>query len=342
MRPDDYRKLNGVLRYSRGDTPQRVLADRHGLLGRLGLDRPGARPGHRQRPDLPVRPRSMPSDQGATNRQSLSADFQRSSGPSSLRATAFVLRNSLNLFSNFTYFLDDPENGDQFEQAERRVAAGGRVTYRRLGHLFERHTESAIGVQVRRDWLSTGRASIARPGTQRLSTTREDTVGQTMTGVYAQTEIEWTRTLRTTLGLRADVVPVRCHVRQPARTPATAPTRWSARSSPRCSAPGRAPRSTPTPAWAFTATTPAAPRSPWIPSAASRPTASRRSCAPGAPRSGFARYGCAALQSTRRALVSRARLRAAVRRRRRHDRRRPAEPPRGSRVDATTRGSRRG
>ena len=95
----------------------------------------------------------MRSDGGKANRQSLAAEYQRSSGPSSLRATGFLLHNSLNLFSNFTYFLDDPEHGDQFEQAERRVAAGGRVTYRRLGHFFERHTESAIGVQLRSDWL---------------------------------------------------------------------------------------------------------------------------------------------------------------------------------------------
>ena len=94
-----------------------------------------------------------PTDGGKANRQSVAAEFQRSTGPSSLRATGFVLRNSLNLFSNFTYFLDDPEHGDQFEQAERRMAAGGRVTYRRLGHFFDRHTESAVGVQVRRDWL---------------------------------------------------------------------------------------------------------------------------------------------------------------------------------------------
>jgi outer membrane receptor protein involved in Fe transport len=114
-----------------------------------------------------------------------------------------VLRNSLNLFSNFTFFLDDPENGDQFEQAERRVAAGGRVTYRRLGHFLGRHTESAIGVQFRRDWLDPVglHRTVAR---QRLSTTREDEVGQTMAAVYAQTEIEWTRTLRTILGVRAD------------------------------------------------------------------------------------------------------------------------------------------
>jgi hypothetical protein len=33
-----------------------------------------------------------------------------------------------------------------------------------------------------------------------------------MAGVYAQTEVEWTRTFRTTLGLRADAIPVLGHL----------------------------------------------------------------------------------------------------------------------------------
>jgi hypothetical protein len=144
-----------------------------------------------------------PSDGGQANRQSLAADVQRSHGPSSWRATGFLLRNSLNLFSNFTCFLDDTENGDQFEQAERRIAAGGRVTYRRLGHLFDRLTESAVGVQVRRDWLDLVGLYRTR-ARQRFSTTREDEVGQAMAAVYAHTDIEWTRAFRTTFGLRAD------------------------------------------------------------------------------------------------------------------------------------------
>jgi outer membrane receptor protein involved in Fe transport len=110
----------------------------------------------------------------------------------------------LNLFSNFTYFLDDPANGDQFEQTERRIAAGGRLTYRRLGHFLERHVESAVGVQLRHDWLDP--VGLYRTAArQRLSMTREDKVGQTMAGVYTQSEIEWARTFRATLGVRADV-----------------------------------------------------------------------------------------------------------------------------------------
>ena len=183
---------------------QRVLADRHGLLGRLGLDRPG--PGARDR-----RADSIPRF-GLVDAELTAARRTARASPPSISARtaphrcarpAFVLHNRLNLFSNFTYFLDDPENGDQFEQAERRVAAGGRVTYRRLGHFFERHTESAIGVQLRRDWLD----PVGLYRTAARAAALDDARGRSRSddgGVYAQTEIEWTRALRTTFGLRAD------------------------------------------------------------------------------------------------------------------------------------------
>jgi hypothetical protein len=202
VRPDDYRKANGVLRYSRGDTRDGFSLTGIGYwAGWASTD---------QIPERAVRDGRIPrfglideSDGGAANRQSLAAEYQRSNGPSSVRATGFLLRNSLNLFSNFTYFLHDPDNGDQFEQVERRLAVGGRVTYRRLGHLFGRHTESAIGAQFRQDWLDPVGLyrTVAR---QRLSTTREDEVGQTMGSVYAQSEVEWTPAFRTMLGLRGD------------------------------------------------------------------------------------------------------------------------------------------
>jgi hypothetical protein len=202
IRPDNYEKVNGVLRYSRGD-------NRNGL-SITGMGYWADWDSTDQVPTRAFESRLIPrfglldsTDGGTIGRESLAAEFQKSHGPSSLRATAYVLHNRVNLFSNFTYFLTDPENGDQFEQAERRTTTGGRVTYRRLGRLLDRHTESAVGLQVRQDWLApVGLYHTA--GRQRLSTTREDQVGQTMTGVFAQTEIEWTRAVRTTFGLRAD------------------------------------------------------------------------------------------------------------------------------------------
>jgi len=203
VRPDDYRKVNAVLRFSRGDTRNGLSLTGMGYWADWNSSDQVAERAV-QRSLIPRFGLLDATDGGTANRESLAFEFQRSTGPSSLRATAFLLRNSLNLFSNFTYFLDDPENGDQFEQAERRIAAGGRLTYRRLGHLFDRHTESAIGLQLRRDWLSP--VGLYRTAARRrLSTTREDEVGQTMAGAHAQTEIEWMRHLRTTFGLRADL-----------------------------------------------------------------------------------------------------------------------------------------
>ena len=193
VRPDDYQKVNGVLRFSRGDNRNGLFGDRHGLLGRLGFDRPGRAARDHERADFALRlPRSHRRWQGQSAEPCVPNSSDRP-GRRRFARRGFLLRNSLNLFSNFTYFLDDPEHGDQFEQAERRVAAGGRVTYRRLGHFFDRHTESAIGVQVRRDWLDPGRpVSHARPRSGSRRRGRIE-VGQTMVGVYAQTEIEWTR-----------------------------------------------------------------------------------------------------------------------------------------------------
>ena len=99
--------------------PQRLLRHRHGLLGRLGLHRPSRRSRDRERPDFALRiPRSDRRRARQIGRASPPSSSGRPGRPR-IRATGFLLHNSLNLFSNFTYFLDDPDHGDQFEQAER-------------------------------------------------------------------------------------------------------------------------------------------------------------------------------------------------------------------------------
>ena len=121
--PDNVRKLNGVLRYSQGtatdgltlsamaysngwnstdQVPQRAIDQ--GRIGRFGsLD---------------------PTDGGTASRFSLSGNWAQSSEFGQSRANAFVIRSSLRLFNNFTYFLDDPVNGDQFSQLDRRTVYG--------------------------------------------------------------------------------------------------------------------------------------------------------------------------------------------------------------------------
>ena len=201
-RPDDFSKVNGVLRYSRGTSrnafsltgiaysadwqatdqiPERAVES--GLIGRFGgID---------------------DSLGGSTARYSASADWQRTASSGVTRVTAYAMRYRLNLVSNFTYFLDDPVNGDEFEQADRRVVFGGRATHRIGGRIADKPSEFLFGVDLRRDNIGTIGLYHTRDRA-RLSTIREDTVHQTSVGAYARHDLQWSPWLRSTLGLRAD------------------------------------------------------------------------------------------------------------------------------------------
>lgn len=200
--PERNKKLNGVLRYSEGtrfdgfsvtamayradwaasdQVPQRAIDS--GLIGRYGsLD---------------------PSSGGKTQRLSLSADWARRGASSRTQAAAWLLDYRLDLFSNFTYALNDPINGDQFGQADRRRAggfSGSHTVYDRWG-AFE--VDNTVGVDTRIDRIRPV-GLYATHGRSILSTTREDRVDQRSLGLYAQNQTRWLEKFRTVAGLRAD------------------------------------------------------------------------------------------------------------------------------------------
>src|SRR5262245_58931746 len=117
--------------------------------------------------------------------------------------TAYGIGYRLDLFSNFTYYLDDPVNGDQFEQFDRRFVTGGNVSQRRLQRWFGRDAQQTYGLQIRNDDI--GAVGLYHTkARRRLSTTREDRVLQTSVSGFYQNELAWTPTIRTQLGVRLD------------------------------------------------------------------------------------------------------------------------------------------
>ena len=93
------------------------------------------------------------SDGGESSRYSASFEWQRTNGNASTRLTAYGLKYDLDLFSNFTYFLDDPVNGDQFQQTDHRFVSGARVSHRRIGRWAGRPTQNTFGAQFRNDQI---------------------------------------------------------------------------------------------------------------------------------------------------------------------------------------------
>jgi hypothetical protein len=145
------------------------------------------------------------TDGGETSRYSGVFDWQRSGTSDSTRLTAYTQAYDVQLFHNFTYFLNDPENGDQFEQFEERWTTGGKLTHRRLARIGGTSTENAIGVEIRNDSVGGPLGLYHTRATERLSTIRADDVDQQSVGLFGESEVEWNRKLRTTFGLRGDV-----------------------------------------------------------------------------------------------------------------------------------------
>jgi len=120
------------------------------------------------------------------------------------RANAYGYYYDLDLFSNFTYFLDDPERGDQFEQAEERWVAGGEAAREWNNRNFlGAESNFVLGVQTRHDWIDP--IGLYKTDTrERFRTVREDSVYEGSVGIFAEGTSRWTDWFRTVVGVRGD------------------------------------------------------------------------------------------------------------------------------------------
>lgn len=199
--PDEVRKLSGMVRYTQGTAtdgfsatamaygnrwnstdqiPLRAITS--GLLGRFdSMD---------------------PTDGGRANRFSLSARVAQTDDLGSWKANAYVIKSGLDLYNNFTYFLNDPVLGDQFHQHDGRVLAGGAVSRTFLGSFAGLPTETTAGLQTRYDDINLALTTTYQRNF--LGNIRSDKVKEASVAAYIQNTTHWTDWLRTTLGWRGD------------------------------------------------------------------------------------------------------------------------------------------
>src|SRR5262249_35503982 len=96
-----------------------------------------------------------PTPGGRSHRYSPSGELRTSSAAGLTLDRAYAIEFVLDGFSNFTYFLDDPVPGDQFEQKDERRVVGAKASQRFLGHFLGRDVESVAGVEGRFDHIPT-------------------------------------------------------------------------------------------------------------------------------------------------------------------------------------------
>jgi hypothetical protein len=200
--PDDYLRLNGVLRYRQGDdrdffsatamayrgrwnatdqVPERAIDA--GLIGRFGS--------------------LNPSDGGESSRSSLSFSRARQSKGGAEQISAYVIRYQLDLWSTFTYDLRNPQSGDQMLQHDDRIVYGLKGSRTWAGVLAGQPVTNLLGVQARFDDIrDVGIFPTLRR--QILGTTQDAGVRESSAALYAESSIEWREGLRTVIGARED------------------------------------------------------------------------------------------------------------------------------------------
>ncbi len=173
-----------------------------------------------------------PTDGGDSQRYSLTGEWHRQDSNSETKLMAYAVYSKLNLFSNFTFFLDNNENtpvvpgiqdcsrltsmtgkgqfnpsifntcGDQFGQPDDRWTTGFKGSHTIFHKIGAADSETTLGLQIRNDNIQN--ALTKTHGQQQYAITRADTMWVTSISPYAENKTKWNDWFRTSVGVRFD------------------------------------------------------------------------------------------------------------------------------------------
>ena len=212
VHPDDYRKFNGILTYSQGDEVNGFSITARGYYGKWNSSDQVAASFAATNFFGAI----DPSDGGTSQRYSLQAEWHRADAGSETKITVYAFYYYLDLFSDFTYFLTDPVQGDQFEQQDRREVAGLDAHHTLFNHWFNREVENTFGLQARNDWINNGlyqtedrvrvqKTDVQNDGSVLPADTDVNDLTDTQFGFYVENKIQWAEKLRSVAALRGDL-----------------------------------------------------------------------------------------------------------------------------------------
>ena len=129
--------------------------------------------------------------------------MQATVGGGHLQTTAYAISYYLNLYSDFTFFLNDPVNGDQFEQYDNRKIYGWNGSWSRADTMFGYPMQNSVGWDIRQDRIDpVGLYDTVQR--QRLDTVREDNVRETSYSLWLENQTQWNDWFRSIVGIRGE------------------------------------------------------------------------------------------------------------------------------------------
>ncbi|MGP8050821.1 MAG: TonB-dependent receptor [Desulfobaccales bacterium] len=205
--PENYMKYNGVMTYSQGtksegfsvtamgynaptwtatnQIPERAVAE--GLVSRFG--------------------NLSPTDGGFTDRYTLEGEWHQTGNNSATKIMAYAYYYNMGLWNDFTFFLNDPVHGDQFEQRDTRWVQGLKATRTWFGNWGNFPMQNTLGLDIRDDIIHDG--LFHTMNREVISVVRVDNVEEPSAAPYFENKIQWLPWFRTVAGYRQDFYMMR-------------------------------------------------------------------------------------------------------------------------------------
>jgi hypothetical protein len=143
-----------------------------------------------------------PSDGGTTSRLNLDFNWIHSEAGGKTQLNFYALYYRLGLYSDFTYFLDDPVHGDQFAQRDRRGVFGGSGSKDWTAQIAGKKVTATVGFQERSDIISLGLLHTENRGV--INPVDLSSVHEYSGGVYAEGKVQLSEWFKVQAGLRGD------------------------------------------------------------------------------------------------------------------------------------------
>jgi len=146
-----------------------------------------------------------PTEGGETSRTNLNAQFLTiGKGNSLIKNQVYYTNYNFELYSNFTFYLNDPVNGDQIRQKERRNLFGYNGSFSTTNNWLGLEWNSTVGLNYRQDFTSRTELSHTLNRTTVLDRSKYGNINESNVGVFLDEMVALTSRLTMNAGLRFD------------------------------------------------------------------------------------------------------------------------------------------
>ncbi len=146
-----------------------------------------------------------PNEGGNTGRTNLNARLLTTLNNGDLvKNQVYFTRYDFELYSNFTFFLNNDIDGDQIRQKEKRNLFGYNGSYTRTSYIGNQKLETEAGLGFRFDKTKDSELSRTRDRVHTLDRIKLGDINELNSGIWINETIEWTPRFTMNAGIRWD------------------------------------------------------------------------------------------------------------------------------------------